>query len=198
MTMFQKFKMLFYILAVSAVASAPVTTRPQDALSVPEQGGRLIPEKHLGAATASYFHKDGHVTVQAKPLRVAGDERVGVVLIPSFIVPGKKVIEPTLVNLQFIVDSPARARPPLSRLQIFADGQQIAAGVPKLLSASKPAGGTVTRVLMYKLAYGKFLRMIEGREVRISLGHMRLDLTEEQLAAMRDLRRMVVEGVSFP
>lgn len=195
MTLFQNLRVLFYILAVTANASVPLTPRPQDTLSLP---GRLIPEKHLGAATASYFAKDGHVTVQVRPLRVAGDERSGVVLIPSFIVPGKKVVEPKLIDLQFIVDSPARARPPLSRVQIFADGQELAAGAPKLLTASKPVGGTVTRVLMYKVAYAKFLRMMEGREVRISLGHTRLDLTEEHLAAMRDLRRMVAEGVSFP
>ena len=198
MTLFQNFRVLLYILALAAIASAPLTSRAQGGLSVPAPGGKLIPEKHLGAATASYFAKDGHVTVQVRPLRVAGDERTGVVLIPSFIVRGRKVVEPRLVNPQFIVDSPARARPPLSRVQIFADGQELAAGVPRLLTTSKPSGGTVTRVLMYNVPYGKFLRMIEGREVRISLGHARLDLTGDHLAAMRDLRRMILEGVSFP
>jgi hypothetical protein len=158
----------------------------------------MIPEKHLGAATASYVAKDKHVTVQSSPLRVAGDWRNGVVLIASFIVPGQKVVEPEAVDLEFIVDSPADASPPLLRVQVSSEGEELASGVPKLVSESKPTGGSVTRILMYKISYGKFLQMLKGKEVRIRIGHVDCDVTEAQIASMRDLQRMVAKGVRFP
>lgn len=157
-----------------------------------------IPEKHLGAATASYFSKDKQVTVQSSPLRVAGDVRNGIVLIASFIVPGRKVVEPEAVDLEFIMDSPADARPPLLRVQISSEGRELATGVTKMVSESRPAGGSVTRILMYKISYGKFLQMLKAKEVRIRVGHVDCDMTEEQLASMRDLQRMIAEGVGFP
>lgn len=162
------------------------------------QTGRMIPEKRLGAATASYFPKAKHVTVQVTPLRVAGGEREGVVMIASFIAPGKKVSEPKLVNLQFIVDAPAEARPTGRRVRVFSEGRELAAGAATLVSTGGPAGGTVTRVLMYKIPYGRFVQILNGKGVRVSLGHTEFDVTEEHLAAMRDLRRMIAEGVSFP
>lgn len=162
------------------------------------QNGRMIPEKRLGAATASYFPGGRHVTVQVAPLQVAGNMRDGIVLIPSFIVPGKKVLEPKLVDLQFIVDSPADAIAPILKAQIFSDRRELASGVPKLLTRGKPVNNSVTRILMYKITYGKFLQMLKGREVSIRLGDFEFNLTEQQLASMRDLQRIVAEGVSFP
>jgi hypothetical protein len=170
----------------------------QPACAMQAQRVRTIPEKHLGSATASYFSKDKHIAVQSSPLRVAGDWRNGVVLIASFIVPGQKVVKPETVYLEFIVDSQTDARPPLLRVQISSEGREMDSGVPKMVSESKPAGGSVTRILMYKISYDKFIQMLKGKEVRIRVGHVDCDITDEQLASMRDLQRMVAEGVGFP
>lgn len=196
--MLQNGKRFYAIPAALLLLSVLFTCRPEAVCKVYAQRGRRIPEKHLGAATASYFPSRKHVTVQAAPLRVAGETQNGVVLIPSFIVRGKKVVEPKLVNLQFIVDSPAAAPAPLRRVQVFSKSREVASGVPALVSVSKPVDGSVTRVLMYKLPYGKFLQMLAGQEVSIRLGQVEFDITEEQLDALRDLQRMVDEGISFP
>ena len=71
-------------------------------------------------------------------------------------------------------------------------------GVPKMVSESKSAGGYVTRILMYKISYGKFLQMLKGKDVSIRVGHVNCDITEGQLASMRDLQKMVAEGIRFP
>lgn len=162
------------------------------------QNGRLIPEKRLGTATASYFPQGDHVTVQSRPLQVAGDLQNGIVLVPSFIVPGKKVVAPKSVNLQFVVDSPRSARPPLMRVQVVSEGKEVSAGIPRLVSIGKPSGGSVTRVLMYKMAYEQFLQMLDGKEIGIRLGHIRFDITEDQLMSLRDLQRVIAEEISFP
>lgn len=198
MPMIRDRKMFCAAAAASLLLSVLFGHWPQTARAVHAQGGRMIPEKQLGAATASYFPKARHVTVQVTPLRVVGDPQNGVVLIPSFIVPGKKVVEPRLVNLQFIVDSPAAERPPLLRVQVFSEGRELASGIPTLVSTSKPSGGSVTRVLMYKVPYGKFQQILNGKNVSVRLGHIGFELTEEQLASMRDLQRMIAERVSFP
>lgn len=196
--MFRNVKRFCAVPAASLLLSVLPGHWPQAARAAHAQTGRVIPEKRLGAATASYFPRAKHVTVQVTPLRVAGDQQNGVVLIPSFIVPGKKVVEPKLVNLQFIVDSPATARPPRLRVQVFSEGRELASGAAALVSTGKPAGGSVTRVMMYKLPYGKFVQFLKGRDVRIELGHVGFDITEEQLASMRDLQRMISAGVGFP
>jgi hypothetical protein len=196
--MIQNRKWLSVIPAAALLVSMLFTWRSQGVHVVHAQGGRMIPEKRLGAATASYFPKEKHVTVQVTPLRVAGDLQNGIVLIPSFIVQGKKVVEPDLVNLQFIVDAPVGARPPLLRVRVFTEGRETVSGVPKLVSISKPVNGSVTRVLMFKVPYGKFLQILKGKEVKISVGHVEFNVTEEQLASMRDLQRMITERISFP
>lgn len=188
----------FYAMIAILLLSALLTCWPPAIVVAQAQGRRMIPEKQLGAATASYFPKARHVTVQVTPLRVAGDMQNGIVLIPSFIVPGKKVVEPKLINLQFIVDASAGAPATPFKVQIFSESRELASGVPRLVSAGKPAGGSMTRVLMYQLPYAKFLQMLKGKEVRVRLGRAEFDLTEDQLASMRDLQRMIAEGVSFP
>ncbi len=189
----------FYVIpAALLLVLALFTCWPHAAGAVHAQRRRMIPEKRLGAATASYFPKGRHVTVQVTPLRVAGDIQNGVVLIPSFIVPGRKVVAPKLVSLQLIVDSPAEAPTPPVKVQVFSEGQELVSGAAALISASAPKNGSVTRVLMYKMPYGKFLQMLKGKEVRVRLGRIEFGIKEEQLSSMRDLQRMVADGVSFP
>ena len=160
--------------------------------------GRIAPEKSVGKATATYFRKENHVTVQIRPLQVAGSLSSGIVLIPSFIVPGKRVVVPKIVNLQFIVDTATGVRSPERKVRIFVEGREMMSGIPALLSTSRPTDGSVTRVLMYKMPYAKLLQILAAQTVMMKVGETEFELTEAQLEAMRDLQKMIDERVSFP
>ena len=55
----------------------------------------------------------------------------------------------------------------------------------------------MTEVLVAKIPYKNFTNLIGEKSLSLVVGEARLELTEDNLEALRDLKRMIDSSVSF-
>jgi hypothetical protein len=142
-------------------------------------------------AAASYSKPRDETTVTVNYLQLYGDAKDGLMLIALFTVPGDRVVAPETVTLEFSSYSARGLFSRDRRITISADGEALASGNARLKSSGRGADGVAAEFLSYDISYRQLLKMVEGREVEISLGPQRVELTPEQLQSLRGMKECV-------
>lgn len=64
----------------------------------------VAPEKRIGRATATFSRHNSRaqIAVQTDAIQLVGNTEIGIILVPNFIVPGRKVVSPVSIELEFI------------------------------------------------------------------------------------------------
>jgi hypothetical protein len=161
----------------------------------PFDPSRLAPEKRIGRATATFTkHKNRtQIAVQTDPIQLVGNTEDGIVLVPNFIVPGRKLVSP----LEFISYSHSKRFSFNRRFQIYGDDRLLYSGVLELSSSGTSPNGSVTEILAHKLPYGQFLKLIRGLSVKFVLGEMPVEIGQDPISAFRDMERLIDSSISF-
>lgn len=156
-----------------------------------EAGDLLSRPREVARAASSYSKPRDETTVMVNYLQLYGDARDGLMLIPLFTVRGDKVVAPRSVTLEFSSYSGHGLFSRDRRITISVDGEAVASGDARLKSSGRGADGVVAEFLSYEISYRQLLKMVEGREVEISLGPRRVELTAEQLRSLRGMKECV-------
>lgn len=136
--------------------------------------------------TVSYSEPRNETTVMVNYLLLANGMQNRLLLVPSFVVPGKQLRPPDHIDLDFA----SYAQMPLfakdHRITFVVDGQQLASGLPELTTGRDK--NTVIEYLSYKLPYSQFQQLVRGQRVQIMLGSREIDLTTAQLNTLRAMK----------
>ncbi len=160
---------------------------------------RLAPQKTIGRANAIFSHPKGRaqIAVQTNPLTLAGNSENGLFLSPNFIVFGRKVVTPPSIEFEFISYSPQRKFLVNRTLQILSHDRALYSDRLVLATWGTSPDATVTEVLVAKIPNKNFTNLIGEKSLSLVVGEARLELTEDNLEALRDLKRMIDSSVSF-
>lgn len=156
-----------------------------------EAGDLLSRPSAVARAAVSYSKPRDETTVTVNYLQLYGDANDGLILVPVFTVPGDKVAAPRSVALEFSSYSGRGLFSKERRISISVDGKVLTSGEARLKSSGRGGDGVVAEFLSYDVSYPQFLKMIEGGEVRISLGTKQAELTPEQLQSLRGMKECV-------
>lgn len=160
---------------------------------------RVAPERRIGWATATFSrHKNRiQIAVQTDPIQLVGNTEDGIVLVPNFIVPGRKVVSPASIELEFISYSNSKRFSVNRKFQIYVDEKLLYSGVLELSSSGTSPSGSVTEILTRNLPYAQFVKLIRGGSVKFILGETRVEIGQDHIDALRDVERLVDCSISF-
>src|SRR5262245_31054213 len=127
-------------------------------------GGTAHPHKELGQASATFNPGKNHptVAVQTNPLRLVGNTTEGLYLSPNFIVQGRKLLAPAAIDVEVLSYSSQRRFTSTRAFQIRDQtGRALHAQPLALLTSGKSDTGIFTEVLVAKIPYGTFVKLIK-------------------------------------
>lgn len=149
------------------------------------------PAEEVVRAEAKYSEQQGETTVLVNNLQLDGDLNKGLVLIPSFIVRGKKIVPPRQVELEFASYDVRKVFDRNRDIAITADNKKVHSGTARLVSSGKTAEGYVSEFLMHRISYDEFLQVAGGRDVELRVGPKVIKLTPEHLRLLRQMKECV-------
>lgn len=156
---------------------------------------RMPPRTGPTKATTFYAEDANQVSVYPKvDLTLIEGPKRKLLFSPIFSVQGREVIIPQTVHLRFYSFTPEQTYTVGSPLVINADDTTVWFEPGVSHSVSVDERGEVVESVGQVVPYEVFLEMIGARRVRISLGHNVLELTREQVEALRDMHRCVEEA----
>lgn len=157
------------------------------------------PHKEIGKASAIFSQPKGQtqIAVQTDPLRLIGTTNDGLFLSPSFIVFGRKVVPPLSIEFEFLSYSPQRRFSKSRSFQILNQGRTLYSQPLVLATSGTAQDGIVTEVLVAKVPYKNFVDLIQQKSLNLIVGNMRVALDEDNLEALRDLKRMIDSSLGF-
>ena len=158
----------------------------------PEEGVLL---KSVGQAKAHYRPRDDQtgivvITKIAEKFELPKYSEV-LTLMVYFTLPGKKVAQPKNVYMIFSSISPQLKYQDNHKLTIYCEGLEYFSPGTRVELLQKNELGFFEGVRSSGIAYKDFLRLLESREVVIQLGSTKVELKEENLEALRDLKRII-------
>jgi hypothetical protein len=161
--------------------------------------GPVEPHKEIGKASATFSEPKGQaqIAVQTDPLSLIGTTRDGLFLSPSFIVFGRKVVAPQVIEFEFLSYSPQRRFSRSRGFQIVSQGRSLYAQPLVLTTSGTAPDGIVTEVLVAKIPYKTFVDLIQQKSLNLIVGNMRFALDEGNIEALRDLKRMIDSSLGF-
>ena len=161
--------------------------------------GPVAPHKEIGRATATFSEPKGQtqIAVQTDPLSLIGTTKDGLFLSPSFIVFGRKVVAPQVIEFEFLSYSPQRKFSRSRGFQIVSQGRSLYSQPLVLATSGTAPDGIVTEVLVAKIPYKNFVDLIQQKSLNLIVGNMRVALDEDNLEGLRDLKRMIDSSVGF-
>jgi hypothetical protein len=156
-----------------------------------------MPSRFTGQPEFKYFGDRDETLVQVFiPLSEPGNrkdqsERLGMYV--RFGVAGKKVTQPKNVTIEFRSESskPLYKKDDARRLAIILNGQKYLSATMALISTKPNSAGTYSESMMRAVAYGTFQQISMAREIRVSLGSEKFDLTRDQINALVALARTI-------
>ncbi|MDX6558863.1 MAG: hypothetical protein QOF72_1912 [Blastocatellia bacterium] len=159
----------------------------------------VAPEKRIGRATATFSRHNSRaqIAVQTDAIQLVGNTEIGIILVPNFIVPGRKVVSPVSIELEFISYSHSKTFSVNRKFQMYGDDKLVYSGTLVLSSSGSSPSGIVTEVLAQKLPYAKFLDLIRGRSVKFVLGEIQLEIGRDQISGLRDLEKLIDSSIVF-
>lgn len=199
---------MFTLLASPALEVATGRLRPASLYDPPAVPYAPLPLPALpSGATAT--ESDGRLNVSLnQDLTLVNKKGRTLVLSPSFNTRARPVELPTEMTLRFTIFSEEGGCPGACMLVVNADGSRVlesAAGgtfstgwtrekIPG--SSVKLSDGQVVEtlaaeILTTRIPYETFLEIISARRVVLSLGPDKVELTHDQIEAMRDMHRRV-------
>lgn len=162
-----------------------------DKNSLVNEGLVLKPAEEVVRAKSSYSEQQDATTVLVNNLQLYGDLNKGLVLIPSFIIRGKKFVPPEGVELEFASYDDGRVFARGRDVSITVDKKLVHSGTARLVSTGKTAEGYVSEFLSHRISYVEFLQIISGRDVELKLGPKAIKLTPEHLRLLRQMKECV-------
>lgn len=162
-----------------------------DKRSLINAGIQNKPAEEIVKARATYSEAQNKTTVLVNNLQLYGDLNKGLVLMLSFTVPGKKIVTPEWVDLEFASYEDRETFARNRHLSFLVDNKNMVSGETHLLSSGKTADGKVSEFLTHRIAYEEFLQIVDGREVTLKLGTKEIELTTEQLRLLREMKQCV-------
>jgi hypothetical protein len=165
----------------------------------PFDPSRVAPEKRIGTATATFSRHQNRaqIAVQTDPIQLLGNTENGVILVPNFIVEGRKLVSPASIELEFISYSYSKRFSVNRKFQIYGDDKLLSSGTLELSSSGGSPNGAVTEILARKLPYTQFLKLFRGGSVKFVLGEMQAKIGQDQIDALRDVERLIASSISF-
>jgi hypothetical protein len=164
------------------------TARP-----ISENNGIVTPLEELQTVVRT---NSSGTDISVNDLQLEGTPNDGVTLVPHFTVTGNvnasKGPPPEKVSFDFAAISRTERFPGETLVQIIIDGDVAFKGKGSF-QGGQSNDGIYTRFLYVKPSYRQFRRITEGSEVVIRIGDQGYTLTEEQLAALREMRNYVQE-----
>jgi hypothetical protein len=159
----------------------------------------VAPEKRIGRAVATFSRQKNRtqIAVQTDPIQLLGNTEEGIVLVPNFIIPGRKVVSPASIELEFISYSHRKRIFVNRKFQAYGDDKLVYSGTLELSSSGRSPNGTVTEILVLKLPYAQFLKLIRGGSVKFILGESQLEISQDHIGALRDLEKFIDSSISF-
>jgi hypothetical protein len=142
-------------------------------------------------ATSTYYKGENKTEVFVNHLQLYGTVNRGLILIPSFMTPGNQVRAPEWIDLEFASYSDRKQFVVNRKLSLEADGKLIFSGDARPVSSGETADGGVSEFLSQHISYGQFLQLINGTQVHGRLGEKDFTLTDEQLAALREMKQCI-------
>jgi hypothetical protein len=131
----------------------------------------------------------------AQNLRLYGIDGGGLVALVHFVSPGRKVSEPGAIKFDFTTDSRKKMFEKDARLVIVTNGHVVFSGTARLTSSTGfEFAGSVDQSLAGEIPYQQFVRMAEGRNTTMIVGSYKFELTNEQLTALRAMKRCMENG----
>ena len=149
------------------------------------------PAENVIKANAIYSEPQNTTTVLVNNLLLDGDLSEGLILIPSFIIRGKKIVAPESVILEFASYDKRKMFADNRNVTILVDGKAVAKGAARLVSSGVTADGKVSEFLTYELTYEQFLQLINGQEVQLNLGPKEIKLKAKHLRLLRQMKECV-------
>jgi hypothetical protein len=145
-------------------------------------------------AAAAYDATRDETRVSINHLQLYGDLDDGLILMPEFVVSGRKLRAPESVDFEFISYSKRLVFAGDRRLTLVVDGARVATKKPRLATAGRGADGTYSEVISHRLSYKEFLRLVDGREIKLRLGSKEIEPGEENLRLLREMKACVDDG----
>jgi hypothetical protein len=160
---------------------------------------RVAPYRKIGRAMATFSHgkRATQISVGTDALPLEGDTENGLFMTTGFIVFGRKVVKPRLIELEFVSYFAKRRFSSNRKIEIFADDKLIYSGNLKLLTSGTSAEGIVTEVLDTRLPYPQLLRLMSAMSTRVIIGDFQVRLNADNIDALRDLKKLIDSSVSF-
>jgi len=155
-------------------------------------------KKELGNAELIYTSVVNQLDVSIiGHIQLYGDLKDGMILLPKFILRGKKVIAPKTVEFQFISYSNKKLFTTDRKLKISIDDKIIFEIIPTLPISKIHDDQTVTEVMVAQIPYSKFTELVTAKPAKAEIGSKGFALSAQQLGVLKDMKRCVDEGISF-
>jgi hypothetical protein len=156
----------------------------------------IMPEEDDSQPIARYSPTVRQTDISLTGVQLEGKPGAGVTMVPHFALTGdatKTALKaPMIVTFDFASYAPKPKFPDLSTITISAD-RKIVFEAKGQFSTSKLADGTFSEFLHLPLPYRAFINMTTGENVSINVGTRDYELTNNQIAAMRNMSRYVKE-----
>ncbi|MEK6324696.1 MAG: hypothetical protein AABN33_23895 [Acidobacteriota bacterium] len=175
------------LFAVALVATAAASSSAQDAASRPPTER---PFKHSTEIFEAYVSDADAVLVKSKPIRIVGGSGGEVELTAEFASRGQEVTRPDSILLGFISRSRVAKYNASTHLVLKADGEQISFDTTQLKIFV--LNDSVIEMLFTPIPCNIFLRIANAKTVQVSLGDIKLELTEGHLEVLRDVASRTV------
>jgi len=107
------------------------------------------------------------------------------------------LVAPPVVEFEFISYSASRKFTSNRSFSIQNRDRTVYSQTLTLSTSGRSNEGTMTEVLVAKIPYRTFVSMLAESSLILIVGETRIEMTEENIEALRDLKRMVDSHVSF-
>lgn len=147
-------------------------------------------------ASAVYSAASNQTEVRVSSLQLSGNLTQGLAVACFFTVPGdatgvrRSAVVPKAVTLEFGSYSEKSLFPGEPKIVLLADGK-VAFETKAQFSTSKNQQGSFSEFLVLEVPYPAFRRLTAGKHVTLRLGDFEFELTEEQLAALREMTEYI-------
>jgi hypothetical protein len=145
-------------------------------------------------AVATYDEPRDQTTVSVNHLQLYGTLDDGLVLLPEFVVSGRKIKPPEWVDFEFVSYSKRPVFTEDRRLTLFADGAKVTTKKPRLSTTGQGVDGTYSEVISHRLSYKEFLRLVNGGDAKLQLGAKEIELSAAHLRLLREMKDCVDEA----
>jgi hypothetical protein len=163
----------------------------------PKPGESKHPTRVVGSATATFVEETKQVTVQGSQISLFGDVDNGLTLAPSFAVLGSKVVAPVWIDLTIVFSSSTRRAAPSGGIAFKIDGKLLSGGTVKVTSSKRYPSGSLIHVLLQRIPYQQFVRMLDAKKVEGRFGGQDFVLSQSQLMVFHDLKNSIEAGIDF-